>query len=306
MKTLISIIGPTAVGKTALSIALAQHFQTEIISCDARQFYQGMDIGTAKATLAEQAMAKHHFIDCLRPDEVYTAGAFEKSVTQCLETLMQTQDVVIMVGGSTLYAHAVWHGIDEMPDIPPAIREELNLLFVEKGLAPLLEELQQVDAETYQTIDLRNHVRIIRALEVFRATGTPISVFRQKKSKPTPYQHLKIGLNAERSLLYSRIDARVLQMWENGLEAEVKTLLSLGYDPQLPSMQAIGYAETVQYLKGEINKDTAIDLIQQHSRNYAKRQITFFKREEGLQWIWVDEEPNPLEKVLYLYGELNK
>lgn len=282
-KTLISIIGPTAVGKTALSLQLAMEYKTHIISCDSRQFYRYMDIGTAKASKEEQALVPHHFMDFLNPDEQCNAGQFAQRVGEKLADLFQSHDTVIMVGGSTLYANAVWYGIDEMPDISPEIREGLNADFAEKGLAFLLAELQVADPLTFETIDRNNHVRVIRALEVYRSSGKAISFFRNQQ-KSSPYKHIKIGLTLERELLYQRIDARVLDMIEKGLIKEVSDLLSMGYSPDLPAMRAIGYAEIVEYLEGKMSLDNSIMLIQQHSRNYAKRQLAYFRRDKSIEW----------------------
>ena len=282
-KKLISIIGPTAVGKTVLSLKLAQEHDTHLISCDSRQFYRYMDIGTAKASKEEQMLVPHHFIDFLNPDETCNAGAFAALVEEKLADLFQTKETVIMVGGSTLYANAVWYGIDEMPEIAPEIREELNTDFAEKGLLFLLQELQKNDPFTFENIDKNNHVRVIRALEVYRSSGKPISFFRNQQ-KESPFQHIKIGLTDEREKLYERIDKRVLQMIDMGLMKEVSDLLSMGYSPELPAMRAIGYAEMVEYLQGKISLDKAISLIQQHSRNYAKRQLTYFRRDKTIEW----------------------
>lgn len=299
-KTLISIVGPTGVGKTALSLALAQQWNTEIVSCDSRQFYKYMDIGTAKATAAERALVKHHFLDFLLPDAIYNAGQFEADCGDLLKQLFAEKDKVVLVGGSTLYAHGLWHGMDEMPDIPAAIRAELNQLFEEKGLTALQTELEKVDNETYQTIDRNNHIRIIRALEVYRTSGIPISVYRKRAAKITPYQNLKIGLERERTALYAIIDARVEKMIAEGLVQEVENLLARGYAANLASMQAIGYAEIVDYLEGKSTLSEAISLIQQHSRNYAKRQLTFFRREKDMIWLsgGLDEMVEEVNKAL--------
>lgn len=281
--TLISIIGPTAVGKTALSLKLAQEHNTHIISCDSRQFYRYMDVGTAKASKEEQNLAPHHFIDFLNPDENCNAGQFAQLVEDKLTELFQTKDTVIMVGGSTLYANAVWYGIDEMPEIAPEIREQLNQDFAEKGLSFLLAELQNADPITFETIDRNNHVRVIRALEVYRTSGKPISFFRNQQ-KESPFQHIKMGLTDDRDKLYERIDKRVLQMIDMGLMKEVSNLLSMGYTSEMAAMRAIGYAEMIEFLEGKISLDKAISLIQQHSRNYAKRQLTYFRRDKTIEW----------------------
>jgi tRNA dimethylallyltransferase len=293
MKTLISIVGPTAVGKTSLSILLAKHYNTEIISCDSRQFYRYMDIGTAKATLAERENIPHHFLDFLNPDEEYNAGKYEREVEILLEKLFQEKEVIIIVGGSTLYINALWNGIDDIPEVKPEIRAELNQAFLDKGLQPLLDELEQNDLATYNTIDRKNHVRIIRALEVLRSTGLPISHFRTgKKHKSIDYQNIKVCLTSERELLYARIDKRVEIMLAEGLVEEVENLLKMGYSPDLSSLQAIGYKEVIDFLEEKIDRPTMISQIQQHSRNYAKRQLTWFRRDKDLMW---EETGNQLE-----------
>ena len=302
-KTLISIVGPTGAGKTALSLRLAQRWQTEIISCDSCQFYQFMDIGTAKITAAERQEIPHHFLDFLLPDTDYNAGQFETAANTCIETLFAQHDKVIMAGGSTLYAHAVWHGLNEMPAILPEIREALNQSFRTNGLAPLLEELQKIDPETYQIIDRQNPIRVIRALEVYRSAGNPISFYRNRETKKPFYHSLKIGLTLERAQLYERINARVLQMIAQGLVAEVENLLSLGYNANLPAMQAIGYKETTEYLNGQIHYEEMIEKIRQHSRNYAKRQLTFFRREKDLHWLDAAATTEDLADAIAALGE---
>lgn len=286
--TLISIVGPTAVGKTALSIALAQQLGCELISCDSRQFYRHMDIGTAKAGAEELAAVKHHFIDMLDPDQSYDAGKFEAAALELIAEKRKKMNCMLMVGGSTLYAHALWHGIDEMPEVPPQIRNELNQLFEQQGLQPLLEELQRVDLATFQTIDRQNQVRVIRALEVYRSSGKPISEWRKKTTPQRPFRQIKCLLDMDRAALYERINKRVDRMMAQGLEEEVRALLSKGYSPDLPALQAIGYAEIIAYLQGKTDLQTAVELIKQHSRNYAKRQLTFFRREPDIKTLSAD------------------
>ncbi len=283
---LISIIGPTAIGKTRLSLRLAKKYQTEIISCDSRQMYRLIDIGTAKPTQVERKEVPHHFIDYLNPDELYTAGQFERDAEQLLTTLFKDKRVVIVVGGSTLYIRTLWEGIDDMPDIPTEVRQGLRKQYETTGLVPLLAELRQVDSETFNLIDQQNYMRVIRALEVYRASGKPISFFRnQKKAKTSDYVHIKIGLQLERTQLYARINQRVDEMLKNGFESEVKHLLSLGYLPTANALQSIGYREMLSYLEGTIDQAEAIRLIKRNSRRYAKRQFTFFRRFKDIQWF---------------------
>jgi tRNA dimethylallyltransferase len=276
--TLISIVGPTGIGKTALSLAVAKKLNTEIISCDSRQFYQYMDIGTAKATPEEQKAIPHHFLDFLLPDASYNAGMYQKQVDVLLAEKFQTNQHVLLVGGSTLYAHAVWYGIDEIPEVNPTIRTSLNLSFKERGIGHLQEELARVDAISYQTIDIQNPIRLIRALEVYYSSGKPISFYRKQQKIAHHYRSLVFVLDMERAKLYERINERVLEMVENGLEKEVQNLLGLGYAKELPAMRAIGYAEMIAYLEGDMSRAQMIARIQQHSRNYAKRQLTFFRQ----------------------------
>lgn len=290
MKQLISIIGPTAVGKTALAIQLAKLFQTEIISTDSRQIFRGMNIGTAKPSSAELAEVSHHFIDHLPPTETYNAGSFEQEADPILSELHQQYDQVISAGGSTLYINALWNGIDPMPKIPAEVRNSLREEWDQNGLEALLEELQSVDPDTYEKIDRQNPVRVLRALEVYRASGTPISVFRQEsKPKARNYQLLKIGLTDERAALYERINQRVEQMFANGLKQEVEQLLDEGISPEAQSLQSIGYRELVQALQGKHDLSEAKRLIKRNSRRYAKRQMTWFRRDEEIQWFQAGE-----------------
>jgi tRNA dimethylallyltransferase len=293
LKKLISIVGPTAVGKTKLSLFLARHFGTEILSTDSRQMYRGMDIGTAKASVAERALVRHHFIDILAPEEEVNAGQFEEMAEQKIAERFEDHDQLITVGGSTLYIGALWQGIDPMPQIPAAVRTKLREAWESQGLEPLLAELERVDPDTYQVIDRRNHTRVLRALEVYRASGKPISFFRKgKQPKPRNYQLVKIGLTDDRERLYARINQRVLEMVEQGLVAEVQGLLNQGIAPEAQAMQSIGYREIVQHLKGALSLDEAIALIQRNSRRYAKRQMTWFRKDEEIRWFkaGADEE----------------
>ncbi|MEZ4775438.1 MAG: tRNA (adenosine(37)-N6)-dimethylallyltransferase MiaA [Bacteroidia bacterium] len=290
MKYLISIVGPTAVGKTALSIAVVEALDTVILSTDSRQMYRFMDIGTAKPSEAEKKDIPHYFMDTLYPDETYNAGRFEAEADILIEQLFQTRDYLVTAGGSTLYVDALWNGIDEMPPIPAEIRAQLNQEFQENGLENLLEELAQVDSETYTQIDKANHARVIRALEVFRATGKPISFYRNQTSgKKRNYHLIKIGLTDERAALYERINRRVEQMAEDGLEKEVRDLLAKGYSRENQALQSIGYIEIIDYIEGKTSLSEAVELIQRNSRRYAKRQLTWFRRYDDINWFRAGE-----------------
>lgn len=285
-RCLIYIIGPTAVGKTSMSVELALTFNAEIISSDSRQMYRFMDIGTAKPNEAERRGIIHHFLDTLSPEESITAGQYECMAEELIASLWQNRNILIVAGGSTLYMDALWYGIDEMPEVDPSHREELQNRFEESGLSPLLAELQEVDPGTFENIDRNNHARVIRALEVYYSSGKPISFFRKgRKLKKKDYKQIFLGLNMDRELLYERINRRVDIMLADGLEAEVRSLLEFGFDPGLQSMQSIGYQEMLSYIKGEISYDEAVRLIKRNSRRYAKRQLTYYRRYPEIQWF---------------------
>ncbi|MEO1588603.1 MAG: tRNA (adenosine(37)-N6)-dimethylallyltransferase MiaA [Bacteroidota bacterium] len=285
-KYLMTIVGPTAVGKTALSLHLAKRFQTVILSADSRQFYQELNIGTAKPTPQEVAEVPHHFVDFLSPLQSYSAAQYQREAEALLDKLFEKHDVLIMVGGSTLYMDAMWYQMDDMPEVPAEIRSELQAAFLQNGLNPLVEELENVDPATFALIDRQNPARVIRALEVYRTSGKPISFFRKgKKARDTHYAFIKLGLQDAREVLYQRINQRVLDMIEQGLIAEVQGLLDKGYAPTLQSLLTIGYQEVIPYLKGAYDLDEAIRLIQRNSRRYAKRQLTYYRRYPDIQWF---------------------
>lgn len=287
---LISIVGPTAVGKTSLSLALARHFETEIIIADSRQMYQDLNIGTAKPSKEELSMAPHHLVDWLSPEEELDAERFRQKAEEIIRDRFRDHDILVVVGGSTLYMQALWLGLNEMPSIPEDIRATLNNEFQTSGLAPLLDELQQVDPLTWNQIDRHNHARVIRALEVYRATGTPISTFRQQEIETNHnWTHLKIALEDDRAALYERIDRRVDLMLEAGLEAEIRELLNDGLDPKAQSLRSIGYREWVAHFQGEYDREEAIRLHKRNSRRYAKRQLTWYRRYEDVQWFQAGE-----------------
>ena len=289
MKWLLTLAGPTGVGKTALSLRLAQRYHTEIISADSRQFYRGMDIGTAKPTPAERGAVPHHFIDCLDPDQAYSAGQFEQEAEALMTRLFEQHQVLIVVGGSTLYLQALWEGLDAMPPVPPAVRAGLQAEWQAQGLEPLLAELAQRDPQTYATIDRHNPARILRALELIRVTGQPLAALRPSRPpKARPWRTLRIGLTDERPRLYARIDARVEAMIAAGLEAEVTGLLDR-YGAEAPGLQSIGYREWIGYFQGDYDRAEVARLIQRNSRRYAKRQLTYYRHQADLTWFQAGE-----------------
>lgn len=290
-KRLIVVVGPTAVGKTAMGIALAKHFNTEIISADSRQFYREMSIGTAKPDAGELAEVKHHFINTHSIEEEYSAGDFERDVLLLLETLFEKHDAVIMVGGSGLFVRAVCEGLDNLPKAPVAIRDRLNSIFEREGLAPLQRKLQEVDPDYYHDADIHNPQRVIRALEVYEATGKPFSSYRVRETIARPFEIVTIGLHTERSKLYDRINLRVDMMVEKGLVDEVRSLLSYR---NKPALLTVGYAEIFDFIDGKVTLEEAISRVKQNSRRYAKRQITWFKKYGNTVWF----EPEEREKII--------
>jgi len=291
-KYLISIVGPTAIGKTALSIKLAQHFKTEIISADSRQFFKEMQIGTAAPNTEELAGAKHHFIHHKSVQDNYNVGAFEKDAISCLEQLFKTNNVAVMVGGSGLYNDAVTKGLDYFPEVKPSIREELNKELEINGLEPLITQLKALDSTTYNTISIDNPHRVIRALEVCIGSGKPYSSFLKKEKNKRPFTTITVGLTADRELIYNRINQRVDIMINSGLLDEVKTLLP--YE-DLNALNTVGYKELFRYLSGEWTLEFAISEIKKNTRRFAKRQLTWFKRNEST--LWFDYESD-LENII--------
>lgn len=281
-KYLISIVGPTAIGKTALSVSLAKHYKTEIISADSRQFYKEMQIGTAAPTAEELGAAPHHFIHHKSVKEEYNVGSFEKDALLKLDELFTTHDIVVMVGGSGLYVDAVTKGLNVFPKVAPAIRETLNQEFATRGIEYLQEKLKTLDIETYHKIALDNPHRVIRALEIAIGSGKPYSSFLNQEKAGRNFKTLTIGLTAERSIIYDRINRRVDLMLNDGLLDEAKQLEPLKH---LNALNTVGYSELFKFLSGEWTFDFAISEIKKNSRRYAKRQLTWFKRNSEVLWF---------------------
>ena len=281
-KTLITIVGPTAVGKTSLAIEFALKYNTEIISADSRQVYRELNIGTAKPTEEQLALVGHHFINYLNIEEAFSAGEFEKKALETLTKIFIDADIAILCGGSGLYVNAVCHGIGETPEVNPHLRDDLVAVFEEKGLAPLTRELQLSDPEYYEQVDGKNPQRVIRALAVIRSTGKPFSNFRANKIPSRPFNIIKLGLELDRHELYNKIDQRMDMMIENGLFEEAKKLFHLEH---LNALQTVGYKEVFGYLDGGYDKNEAIRLLKRNSRRYAKRQMTWFKKDKEVKWF---------------------
>lgn len=290
-KYLICVVGPTAVGKTSLGIAVATHFGTEIISADSRQFYREMNIGTAKPTAAELAVVKHHFIDSLSIHEPYDVGKFEAQALAKIRELHLVHDVVVMVGGSGLFVNAVCEGFDAMPKIPDGVREMYISKYEEDGLSALQNELEEKDPAYFLIVDKQNPQRLIRALEVIAASGRTFSSFRKRQVVQRPFQMIKIGLHAEREVLYQRIDARMDMMINNGLFDEAERLHPY---QNLNALKTVGYTEIFGYLDGLYSKEEAIRLLKRNSRRYAKRQMTWFGKDESIFWFDIKDGTNAI------------
>ena len=286
-KYLISIVGPTAIGKTALSLKLANHFKTEILSADSRQFFKEMSIGTAAPTPSELALAKHHFIHHKSIDDDYNVGTFERDAINLLDQLFKKYDVIIMVGGSGLYVDAVINGLDDFPAIDTNIRESLNIKLDAKGLEALQQQLKELDQKSYDTIAINNPHRIIRALEVTLGTGKPYSSYLNKKKTLRCFKSIMIGLTADRKTIYDRINRRVDEMMQNGLLKEVENLLP---NKHLNALNTVGYKELFHYFDGEWSLEFAISEIKKNSRRFAKRQLTWYRKNEGVIWFEYDSD----------------
>jgi tRNA dimethylallyltransferase len=284
--TLIVIAGPTAIGKTAAAIQLAQHFNTVILSADSRQFYREMSIGTAKPTIEELSAAQHYFIDSHSITELFSVGDFEKQGLALLDELFKIHNTIIMVGGSGLYIKAICEGFDNIPVADEGVRERLNLELEEKGLAYLQEKLKIADPDYYDEVDINNPQRVIRALEVFESTGNSFSSYRIASTNTRPFNVIKIALNMSRELLYDRINQRVDIMMEQGLLDEVKSLIPYRH---LNALNTVGYTELFDYLDGKITLDIAIEKIKQNTRRFAKRQLTWFRKDKDFHWVEVNE-----------------
>ncbi|MBX0289136.1 tRNA (adenosine(37)-N6)-dimethylallyltransferase MiaA [Hymenobacter sp. HSC-4F20] len=280
--TLLVVTGPTAVGKTDLCVHLAQQLGTEIVSADSRQFFRELNIGTAKPTPAEMQGVPHHFINSHSITEEYNAGRFEQDALALLAELFQRHRVVVLTGGSGLYLQAVTEGLDDLPAAPPEVRQQLRTELQAHGLAPLVAELARLDPISYERIDRQNPQRVLRALEISRATGQPFSSFHGGKAAARPFNVVKIALTREREELYQRIDQRMDHMLAAGLEEEARSLLPHRHHNAL---QTVGYQELFDYFDGLYDYPEAVRLLKRNSRRYAKRQLTWLRRDPQYHWF---------------------
>ena len=290
-KNLLVIIGPTGVGKTELSLRIAENFGTEIVSADSRQLYANLKIGTAAPTPEELQRVPHHFIGTLQLTDYYSAAQYEEDALKLLDHLFHTKDVVILTGGSMMYVDAVCKGIDDIPTVDEETRKTLLERYEKEGLEQLCAELKLLDPDYYKIVDLKNHKRVIHALEICYMTGKTYTSFRTQEKKTRPFRMIKIGLTRDREELYARINQRVDIMMEQGLLDEVKQVYPYR---QLNSLNTVGYKELFNYLDGEWALPFAIDKIKQNSRIYSRKQMTWFKRDEEIRWF----HPNQEEDIL--------
>jgi len=295
MNYLITIVGPTAIGKTSLSIALANYFKTSIISCDSRQFFREMTIGTATPTADELEQVPHYFIQNRSIYDNYNVGQFERDALQKLNVLFKKNNIILMVGGSGLYVNAVLKGLDYFPNINPSIRIQLKTELESDGIEPLQKQLKKKDLETYNSIDIYNSQRIIRALEVCLATGKPYSSFKNKPKATRNFTPITVGLDADRQLIYNRINRRVDLMVKQGLVEEAKKLYP---NKQLNALQTVGYKELFNYFDEKFTLEFAINEIKKNTRRFAKRQLTWFKKDESIKWFKYDDDFTDIIKYI--------
>ena len=302
MNDLICIAGPTASGKTGLAVALAQALNGEVVSCDSMQIYRGMDVGTAKPTPEEMQGVPHHLLDVADPGEDFSVGHYVRLATEAITDIHSRGRTAIVAGGTGLYLDSLVKGEEFAPPSREGERKFLEDAAEQKGIEYVYDMLMEADPETAERLHLSDRKRIIRAMEVFLITGLPLSWhIAQSRQRPPRYRPAWLGLNfRDRAKLYARIDARVDQMLAQGLEQEVQRLLDAGVDPQTTAMQAIGYKELASALRGECTVEEAASRIKQASRNYAKRQLTWFRRNDKIRWIYPDETPDLLQRALKL------
>ena len=293
-KNLIVVVGPTAIGKTALAIDLAQYFSTEIVSADSRQFFQEMDIGTAKPSADELAAVPHHFVNSHSINTFFSTGDFEKQALEKIDTLFNVHEQLVMVGGSGLYINAVCNGLDELPDTDLTIRADLKEKFATEGIEAIKQQLAVADPEFYARVDQANPQRMIRGLEFFLSTGEKLSTYQTNHKKDRPFKQIKIGLNTDREKLYARINHRVDLMMDAGLLAEVQRLLPYRH---LNALNTVGYSELFDHLDGHSTLEQAVDAIKQNTRRFAKRQLTWFRRDPEITWFEPDAYPAILHYV---------
>ena len=294
-KTLIVVTGPTAVGKTRLCLDIAKHFDIPIINADSRQIYRELHIGTAQPTEEEMREVKHFFVGTLGLENYYSASLFEQHVLELLEKLFKDSDYALMAGGSMMYIDAVCDGIDDIPTIDDQTRTTMKNRLEEEGLEKLCEELQRLDPEYYEIVDLQNPKRVVHALEICTMTGQTYTSYRKKEKKQRSFRIVKIGLNREREELYGRINARVDQMMENGLLKEAETMYPRR---ALNALNTVGYKELFEYFKGRWPLEEAVERIKGNTRRYARKQLTWYKKDPQIKWFHPDQKEKIINYIL--------
>ncbi len=289
-KTLVIIVGPTGIGKTKTAIEIAQHYNTEIISADSRQIFRELKVGTAVPTEEELKQVTHHMIGTHSIHDYYSAWEFEQDVMKLTSQLFSTKDIVVLTGGSMMYVDAVTKGIDELPTIDEDLRLSLKKQYEEEGIEHIRRQLKKLDPVFYDQVDLQNHKRVIHAVEICLMTGKPYSLLRTNSKKSRPFRMVKIGLTMDREKLYERINLRVDKMIEEGLEEETRMFYP---EKELNSLNTVGYKEFFAHYNGEYDREKAIELVKRNSRRYAKKQLTWFKRDEEIQWF----HPNDIQEI---------
>ena len=291
MNTLIIVLGPTGVGKSDISIQLAKHFHTEIISADSRQFFKELSIGTAVPSSEDLEIVPHHFIQNKSIHNYYNVSEYETEALCLINELFAKVNPIILTGGSMLYVDTICNGIDDIPTVDPEIRDDVIRWYEQKGIEALRERLLEIDPEYYQIVDLNNQKRLLHAVEIHQMTGQTLTSFRKKTIKERSFRMIKIGINQDRKVLYERINQRVLMMMDAGLLEEAKTVYPYR---KLNSLNTVGYKELFSYLDGECTLDEAIDLIQRNTRKYARKQLTWFRRDQQIKWF----EPEQLQEII--------
>ena len=295
IKKLFIILGPTASGKTALSILLAEKLSTEIISCDSRQFYKELKIGAAPPSKEQLQKIKHHFIQHLSIKDNYNTGQYEEDAIKKISSLFKTYDNLILVGGSGLYIDAICNGLDNIPKTPEEIRDRINNEFTEKGITWLQEKIKHIDLDFYKQSDINNPQRLKRCLEVYQNTGEKLSSFYKKEKIKRDFKIIKIGISTERENLYNRINQRVDQMVKSGLIDEAKKLFQFH---KFNALNTVGYKELFDFFDNKLDKETAIEEIKKNSRRLSKRQMTWFKRDKQINWFKINQENEIIKFIL--------
>ena len=293
--TLIVITGPTAVGKTQLCLDIARHFDIPIINADSRQIYKELSIGTAKPSAEEQQQVKHYFVGTLSLQDYYSASLFETQVMELLGTLFQQSDYALMAGGSMMYIDAVCDGIDDIPTIDDETRATMKRRLAEEGLPKLCEELQRLDPEYYAIVDRQNPKRVVHALEICTMTGRTYTSFRKRDKKERPFRIVKIGLNREREELYQRINARVNEMMQRGLLKEAESMYPQRH---LNALNTVGYKELFEYFNGRWSLDEAVERIKGNTRRYARKQLTWYKKDPQIRWFHPDQKKEIIDYII--------